>query len=143
MQLGGKLVSPLLGLEEVQLDRAFPLEGSLSPDENEPKLPAPALRLPFLLEESQFPVGRGWPPHPAFLHQTLQLRESLERHRNREFGPKTLQRLHHFVAEKSAVHPNLHDHARCPNGVTRRRLVRSARSCNTTDSSYALPSCAY
>src|SRR2546428_11011436 len=107
-----KLVSPLLGLEQVQLDRAFPLEGSLSPDKNEPKLPAPALRLPFLLEESQFTVGRGRPPHPALLHQTLQLRESLEMHRNREFGHKTFQRLHHIVAEKSAIHPNLNDHAR-------------------------------
>src|SRR5207247_8772309 len=107
-----KLVSPLLLLEQVQLDRAFPLEGSLSPDEKEPKLPAPALRLPFLLEESQFPVGRGRPPHPALLHQTLQLRESLERHRNRQFGPQTFQRPHHFVAEKSAVHPNLNEHAR-------------------------------
>src|SRR5437773_12420503 len=107
-----KLVSPLLWLEEVQLDRALPLECSLTPDENEPKLPAPALRLPFLLEESQVPVVRGRPPHPALLHQTLQLRESLERHRNREFGPKTFQRLHHFVAEKSAVHPNLNEDAR-------------------------------
>src|SRR5207244_5727896 len=107
-----KLVSPLLWLEEVQLDRAFPLEGSLSPDKNEPKLPAPALRLPFLLEESQFPVDRGRPPHLALLHQTLQLREALEGNRNCEFGPKTLQRLHHFVAEKSAVHPTLNNHAR-------------------------------
>src|SRR5437016_14379411 len=85
-----KLVSPLLWLEEVQLDRAFPLEGSLSPDENEPKLPAPALRLPFLLEESQFPVGRGRPPHPALLHHTLQLRESLATHPNPQLRPKPL-----------------------------------------------------
>src|SRR5438093_3454315 len=98
-----KLESPLLRLEQVQLDRAFALEGSLSPDKNEPKLPAPAFRLPFLLEESQFPVDRGRPPHLALLHQALQLRESLEGHRNREFGSQTVQGLHHFVAEKSAV----------------------------------------
>src|SRR6266566_485582 len=81
-----KLESPLLRLEQVQLDRAFPLEGSLAPDKNEPKLPAPAL--------------------------PLQLRESLERNRNREFGSKTIERFHHFIAEKGAVHPNLNDHAR-------------------------------
>src|SRR5205823_6484723 len=82
-----KLVSPLLGLEQVQLDRAFPLEGSLSPDKNEPKLPPPALRLTFLLEESQFPVGPGRPPHLALLYQTLELRQSLQGNRNGKIEP--------------------------------------------------------
>jgi len=50
-----KLVSRLLRHEQIKLDRPFLLARTLTPDKNEPKLFAPALRLPFFLEESQFP----------------------------------------------------------------------------------------